>query len=84
MTMSLPKNVRANPQAPFRPCRQAAASYWDRKSRVDFFVELIDDFGGSVLRHAYAISGAGLEARHEIAHNWGVRQHFQRRRGGYP
>src|SRR5215510_9575915 len=43
------------------------------ESRVDFLVELIDDFGRCILGHAYAIPVAGLIAWHKLAHGRDIR-----------
>jgi hypothetical protein len=49
------------------------------ESRIDFPVELVDDFGGRVLGNTSAIPGARLKARHELAHGWDFWQRLRTR-----
>src|SRR5262249_20686156 len=53
------------------------------ESRVDLFVELVDDLGRRGLRYAEAVPITPLVARQELTHGRDVRQRVRARRSGY-
>src|SRR5258708_25017343 len=70
-----------------RACQRRAAQIgeprldiWIREPRIDFLVELVDDFGGRILGRTPAVPSACLVARHELSPGWGVLQPLPARR----
>src|SRR6516165_5716547 len=53
------------------------------ESRVDLFVQLVDDLGRRGLRYAEAVPITPLVARQELTHGRDVRQRVRARRSGY-
>src|SRR5260221_7394895 len=63
-----------------RACQRRAAQIgeprldiWIREPRIDFLVELVDDFGGRILGRTHAPPSPCLLARHETSPPWDVR-----------
>src|SRR5438132_1323555 len=79
--MSLPKS--AGEPASNAPPRSASRAFILGSTRcgVYLLVQLVDNLGRRVLRHADAEPVARLIARHEIAHGWYVGQRLRARRG---
>ena len=67
-----------SPPMAAKPCLHAGVG----DGRIDFLVELVDDFGRRVPGRADAIPLACFITRHEIADGRQLRQHFRARGGG--
>src|SRR5260221_3294577 len=64
-----------------RACQRRAAQIgeprldiWIREPRIDFLVELVDDFGGRIFLRTPPRSPPCLPAKHQTSHSWDFRQ----------